>query len=46
MGIFLALKRLHEYDSCYEALHYVLMFPRGSPGWSLELKQEKEVRFI
>lgn len=32
-------KPISQFSSCYDALHYVLLFPYGTNGWSVELKK-------
>ena len=32
------LKRISELSSCYDPMHYVLIFPYGTNGWSVALK--------
>ncbi|CEP14371.1 hypothetical protein [Parasitella parasitica] len=32
------LSRINELDQHYDALHYVLMFPFGDPGWNINIK--------
>jgi len=34
------LQRVSELHAGYDPLHYVLLFPRGEPGWSMELKAQ------
>lgn len=34
-----SLVRIHETDPSYIPLHYVLLFPSGDPGWSIEWQQ-------
>ncbi|KAG1064434.1 hypothetical protein G6F42_027005 [Rhizopus arrhizus] len=32
------LSRINELNQHYDALHYVLMFPFGGPGWNIKIK--------
>ena len=34
-----ASKRISEFSSCYDPMHYVLLFPYGTNGWSVALKE-------
>lgn len=32
-------KRISEFSSCYDPMHYVLLYPHGTNGWSVALKK-------
>lgn len=34
-----APKRISEFSSCYDPMHYVLLFPHGTNGWSVAFKE-------
>ena len=38
------IKRITDLNSDYDALHYVLLFPRGEQGWTTDIQLRKEHR--
>ena len=37
------VERISEYHRSYDPLHYVLLYPTGTDGWSLEMKREVNI---